>query len=45
MLQLLSRGSVLAVSSSILLTACGTASGPSAEGGKGEGKQELLLVS
>ena len=45
MRQLLSRGSVLALSSSILLTACGTASGPSAEGGKGEGKQELLLVS
>lgn len=45
MRQLLSRGSLLALSSSILLTACGTASGPSAEGGKGEGRQELLLVS
>jgi sulfate/thiosulfate-binding protein len=41
--QFLSRGSVLVLSSSVLLTSCGTATSPSADGGKG--KQELLLVS
>jgi sulfate/thiosulfate-binding protein len=40
---ILSRGSVLVLGSSFLLASCGTATGPSADGGKG--KQELLLVS
>ena len=41
--RVLSRGSLLAIGSSILLTSCASAPGPSAAGGKG--KQELLLVS
>ena len=43
MRSILSRGAVLALGSSFLLASCGTATGPSADGGKG--KQELLLVS